>query len=167
VTSNTAARNDRAHPDHAAIRKAFANRATAASLAATPVTMGRYGPLKPRPRVTIQGEGETAIATVTTAAGLTFTINAVDWRRLVERFNGAVPAIFWRSNGRGRGYLGIVLPPGPGERKGRTAMLSREIAVSDPDGHHLHYRDGNPMNLTRANLRPVERGVAAAMAGAN
>lgn len=166
MTIHTGAPTDRAHPDHGAIREAFAKRPTAATLAAGPVTMGRYGPLKPRPRVTIQGESETAIATVRTAAGITFTINAEDWRRLVERFSGAVPAIFWRRNGRGRGYLGIVLPPGPGETKGRTAMLSRVIVGPEADRHHIRYRDGNSLNLTRANLNPIERGVAAAMAGA-
>jgi hypothetical protein len=167
MTTTTTAHNDRAHPDHAAIREAFAKRPNAAPLAAIPLTMGRYGTLTPRPRVTIQGEGKKAVATVTTPAGITFTINAEDWRRLIEPFNGAVPAIFWRSNGRGRRYLGIVLPPGPGETEGRTAMVARVIVGAEAEGHHIRYRDGNTLNLTRANLNPIERGVAAAMAGAN
>lgn len=166
MTNHTGAPTDRAHPDHAAIREAFAKRPKAATLAAVPVTMGRYGPLKPRPRVTIQGEGETAVATVRTAAGITFTINADDWLRLVARFNGTVPAIFWRKNSQGRGYLGIVLPPGLGETKGETKMLSHVIVGPEADRHHIRYRDGNSLNLTRANLNPIERGVAAAMAGA-
>lgn len=166
MTNHTTARTDRAHPDHAAIREAFAKRPNAATLAAIPLTMGRYGTLTQRPRVTIRGEGETAIATVTTPTGITFKVNLEDWRRVIEPFNGALPAIFWRKNSQGRGYLGIVLPPGLGETKGETKMLSHVIVGPEADGHHIRYRDGNSLNLTRANLNPIERGVAAAMAGA-
>ena len=138
--------------DAAAIREAFRHRA---------ITMGRHSRLRVPLPVTIDGEGETAKATIRLPEG-PVTMDATDWRRVVADLGPALPSIFPRSNSRGRTYLGIVLPPGIGEAKGEVAMLARVILGAAADGKHVRYRDGNPFNLCRSNLVLMDRKAAAA-----
>jgi hypothetical protein len=121
---------------------------------------GRFRP--PPPTVTFTGEGDDAKAIVT-YCGFTFPTEAAWWRRLYARFKGDVPPLYLRTNGRGRWYLGMTLPRLAGEPKGRDVMLARELAGAEA-GWQLCYRDGNPLNLTRENMRPVRRKDAAAKA---
>lgn len=119
---------------------------------------GRLRP--PPPTVHFTGEGDDAKAIVT-YCGFTLLTEAAWWRR---RFPGEVPPLYLRTNGRGRWYLGMTLPRQRGERKGRDVMLARELADAE-DGRQLCYRDGNPLNLTRENLRHERRKEAATKAG--
>lgn len=123
---------------------------------------GRFRP--PSPSVTVTGEGDDKKAIVS-YCGFTFLTEAAWWRSLYARLKSDVPPLYIRSNGRGRRYLGMTVPRLPGERKGQDVMLARELAGAEA-GWQLCYRDGNPLNLTRDNLRPVRRKVAAAEAGA-
>lgn len=152
----------------ASIREGWALRVAAADPSPVPPpTMGRYGPIRLRPKVTIVGQGADAIATVETPGGVTFTITADDWFRLVRAFGGVeMPAIYAR-----RGYLYMALPPEPGAAKGIPATVARLLVplMFGPEAlrtDHVRYRDGNPSNLTRANLVLKDRKAAAAEAGA-
>lgn len=126
---------------------------------------GRFRP--PPPTVHFKGEDDDRKAIVT-YCGFTFVTEAASWQHLAARFKDGVPPIFLRSNrgkGRGRQYLGMTLPRQRGERKGKTVMLARELVGADA-GWQLCYRDRNPLNLTRENLAPKKRQVAAAEAKA-
>lgn len=119
-------------------------------------SMRRNGRLRPPPpTVTFTGEGENEKAIVS-YCGFSFLTEAAWWRRLYARFNGDVPPFYSRTNGRGRRYLGMTLPRRPGEPKGKDVMLARELTGAKP-GRQLCYRDGNPLNLTRENLRDMRR----------
>ncbi len=126
-----------------------------------PVTMGRHPRLRLPLAVTITGDGEAATATIRLPEGPVM-MDAERWQRIVADLGPALPSIFPRRNGRGRIYLGIVLPAAPGETKGEVAMLARVLLGADADGKHVRYRDGNPFNLCRSNLVLMDRKAAAA-----
>ena len=132
-------------------------------------TMGRYGPLRLKPEVTYRGEGEDAIATVRTPGdGLTFTIHAEDWRRVVMMFGGAeMPAVFLHGNARGKRYVALTMPPGIGEAKGEVMHVARLLfSTKDLRGLAVRYRDGNRQNLTMGNLHLKGQRETAEEAGA-
>lgn len=127
----------------------------------TAAKMGRRGfPL----RVTIEGEGDAAVATIWLPEG-PVRMDAADWQSLCVRFGSPLPSIYVRWNGRGKPYLGITPTPEPGKPKGKPEMLSRVILGAEAvTGKNVRYRDGDTFNLTRANLRLIDRKLAAAMA---
>lgn len=165
--------NAAAFAERASIREGWALRVAAADPSPVPPpTMGHYGPIRLRPKVTIVGQGADAVATVETPGGVAFTIDADDWFRLVRAFGGVeMPAIYARPNRQGRQYLYMALPPEPGASKGIPVTVARLLAplMFGPEAlrtDHVRYRDGNPSNLTRANLMLKDRKAAAAEAGA-
>jgi hypothetical protein len=158
---------------HASIREAWALMVAEADPSPVPPpTMGRYGPLRLKPEVTITGEGGDAAASVVTPAGLRLVCNAPDWFRIVRAFGGVeMPAIYAARNARGTGYPTLMLPPCPSAPDGLPVPLARLLAplVFGPGAlreNHVRVRDGNPWNLRRANLVLRNRREAAAEAGA-
>lgn len=124
--------------------------------------MGRGKRLRLTLDVQTEGEGDAAVVTFGIPEGRP-RVNAPDWHALVDRFDAQLPSIFLHTNSRNRSYLAMVLPRGLGEAKGRVVHLAREFLGAEAvKGKHVHYRDGNPFNLTRGNLVLMDRKAAAA-----
>ncbi len=109
------------------------------------------------------GEGDAAKVRITLPTGTTAKMDAPDWERIAATFHRDLPGITPNGNGRSaKGYLRITLPPGIGERKGQQVMLSHLVlGLDEVVGRQVKYRDGNPLNLCRDNLKITRRGSTA------
>lgn len=106
----------------------------------------------------IDGQGDAAVALITLDNGRTLRANAAAWERFLAKHGFHIPRLHLDANSRGTLYWRMRV-------EGRQKMLARLLY---PDlalpRHDLRYRDGNPSNLTLANLRPLSREQAAAAA---
>ncbi|ATC32510.2 hypothetical protein CA606_09200 [Caulobacter vibrioides] len=94
--------------------------------------------------------GACAYVPVTNSPGHYVRVDLGDLRRLEGR--GQAGAWFLNGNDRRPGYVRTQNGPG----KGRLRQVARLITEAGP-GEIVRYRDGDRLNLTRANLSLVRR----------
>lgn len=108
-------------------------------------------------RYHVTGEGPAAVAHITRYDGLHFKADADAWEAFLAAHKRNPPVIYGGGNGKGARYLRISIA-------GEVEMLARVLYPEAALGYDLRYRDGDRLNLTRANLLPIKRETAAAMA---
>lgn len=100
---------------------------------------------KRAPAFTTDHNGE-PIVHVPLATGETATLDRGDWDRLAA--SGVSPNWTCNPNGHGASYVRV----GDASLRGKLAIISRRIMDAQP-GEMIRYRDGNRLNLRRANLK--------------
>lgn len=94
----------------------------------------------------------TRLARVPLTGGFTATVDADDYDLFIRL--GLSTRWLANDNGKGRRTVRFCLPPARAGQRSNNASVSRVI-LGAGYGERVRYRDGNPLNLTRANLYVV------------